>query len=98
PADVLTLPSTTLFRSGADHGRHVVGGAPVAVVPPDPLPAAQLVLGGADRGLDAVDEEEPVVGVAVADRFGVALDRAHVAPAVARSEEHTSELQSRENL
>jgi len=51
-------------REGADDRRHAHGGAPVAVVPLDPVARRQLVLGGAGLGLDAVDEEEPVAAAA----------------------------------
>jgi len=61
----------------------VVGRRPVAIVPPDPLAPLEVVIGGADRRLDAVDVEEPVVGIAAVLVFGEAVDRADEAAAIA---------------
>ena len=71
------------LRPGADHGRDPLGGAPVAVVPPDRLAAVQGEVGGADRGLDPVDVEEPVEGMAGALVRFEPVDRLHEAAAVA---------------
>src|SRR5690606_42157298 len=92
------LPYTTLFRSGAQR-HHLRAGERRGV---DQV--VGLVLAGAD---DRVGEDQAALGVGVEDLDGRAAvlgedvaralrgTRRHV---LGRSEEHTSELQSRENL
>ena len=68
----------------SDHRGHPHRVGPVAVVPPDPVAAADMHLGRANRGLDPVDVEEPVVAPPAALGAGEPVDRLHEAAAIAR--------------
>src|SRR5690606_41490080 len=87
------LPSTTLFRSGRRAASRAVGGA-AALAAPGPLasPRALPAMQGrrAPPGGPGPAPHEAAWAARAPSRGGVDV--------VARSEEHTSELQSRENL
>src|SRR5207302_8875554 len=89
------FPYTTLFRSDADLARFdaALGRHPHAVVTPDARAEGHLlrlpVVGIDDAAAPAVLDHE------AGRRVGI--ERGHLVVDV-RSEEHTSELQSRENL
>ncbi len=70
------------LRPRADDRRDPVGGRPVAVVPPDPVPGADRGLAGADVRVVAVDEEEPVLVAASGGAAGIAVDRVDEVAAV----------------
>src|SRR3712207_7597361 len=80
------FPYTTLFRSVLEQARTVAAAVPGAVLQPgDALgDTVQLVLGPGFSGVVPVQVAAPVP--------------AATAPPAARSEEHTSELQSRQYL
>src|SRR5690606_41447581 len=81
-----SLPYTTLFRSD----RVTVGGLPVGPLGDHPEHFRSGFVGG--------QEPHPVDLLTVVVLHTVEVARAVEPPLHARSEEHTSELQSRENL
>src|SRR5690606_40806901 len=89
PASPTLFPYTPLFRSTGRSGAGIPGG------PDGPRPA-RFRRGGIntrpDLG-DPIDRKAALAGV-FADQVGIGSD----VDAADRSEEHTSELQSRENL
>src|SRR5690606_41876218 len=91
------FPYTTLFRSGGSHDRlaHLVGAAHRALQQPARL-LVVIVRGGAEPALEAV---VLLTGQGVFDHASDmgSAERARILQR-RRSEEHTSELQSRENL
>src|SRR5690606_41560184 len=97
PAPPSLLPSPTLFRSHGPHqpdgADHVVRAARVRFV----LAVPQLARPGHhDRARDAIALLGADLRRDAVLRYGRPADRRAFAPV--RSEEHTSELQSRENL
>src|SRR5215217_1195240 len=68
----------------ADDGRDAHRGAPVVVVPPDPVPGLDAALAGADPRLDPVDVEEPVDAAAALAPARDAVDLLHEVAAIAR--------------
>src|SRR5690606_41665287 len=96
PTPTTPVPDTTPFRSM--HRAHVDDRAALAA----PLHVAQAFAGGEERAVE-VDGEHPLpVGEAevgeLVDDLDAGVRHQHVDLAPARSEEHTSELQSREKL
>src|SRR5690606_41234738 len=90
PPRAALVPYTTLFRSEAGGGGH-------HLVQAHPRLAHAHVVGELAQGRARLGEgDERALGVVAVERGPGVVERLHIRPG--RSEEHTSELQSREKL